>query len=553
MLLPSFIIPDAGGGPVGYKLTNSIRFNGSSSRMMSPVATSPSNNPIKWTFNGWVRRGKLSILQNIFGSGATASGSSAFVTLAFQADDTIQFRMRNSSGTDIAVLATVEKFRDISAFYNINFVYDSAQDDTHAADRAILHVNGVRYTLVASNPIERNLAPPAPFDTSKAIGARNTAAAWAAYFDGVISAAHFADGFAYLPDGVFGEFDTNGRFVPINTKDLNVGKQGMRLLFNSTIDTASLGNDSAAITNEPTGPNHSLPNTWTLSGLTHTATPNANECSLTSSPTNNIAVGNQLEIARTSTAGAWSFSQLKLTLNSTALWGAADIALDSVQKVYAEVTCTSGIGSTTATQVGIGILQQVDGVWSLWCGYTSDGQKVVDGVATPGFGAAYTNADIIGVGYDPTTKLATFWKNTALVGTIDMSAVSPPADSLRYLGATARGGAAGARVLDFNFGQRLQAMATPSQYVSQTPSTVTTVDVAGSYTGNATGNGPFIFCNGTPKNLLIGGAAPPAGTVDLLANGFKLRTATGNNAAGSHTWSADVDSRAFINQNAQVN
>ena len=71
-----------------------------------------------------------------------------------------------------------------------------------------------------------------------------------------------------------------------------------------------------------------------------------------------------------------------------------------------------------------------------------------------------------------------------------------------------------------------------------------TVTVSGTFTGNAVGDGPFVWMNGSPNTLTINGNAVTFGThADRLANGFKVRTNSASyNAAGSNTWTATISS-----------
>ena len=86
-----------------------------------------------------------------------------------------------------------------------------------------------------------------------------------------------------------------------------------------------------------------------------------------------------------------------------------------------------------------------------------------------------------------------------------------------------------------------------------------TVPVSGTFTGNVSADGPFIFCNGTPETLTINGNLVTFGThADRLSNGFKLRTASASyNSSGTNTWAATLLSpqqkSTFRYQNAKGN
>lgn len=112
-----------------------------------------------------------------------------------------------------------------------------------------------------------------------------------------------------------------------------------------------------------------------------------------------------------------------------------------------------------------------------------------------------------------------------------------------------------------NFGQRAFAWTQPSGYATlhsrNLPSG--TVTVSGTFTGNASADGPRVDMNGCPETLTINSNAVTFGThADRLANGFKLRTSSASyNTAGSNTWTATVlatqSQSLFKYQNAKGN
>ena len=115
---------------------------------------------------------------------------------------------------------------------------------------------------------------------------------------------------------------------------------------------------------------------------------------------------------------------------------------------------------------------------------------------------------------------------------------------------------------DYNFGQRPWQSTGPTgaqrALCQANMPDNGTVTLSGSFTGNATADGPFVFINGVPKMLTINGNAVTFGThADKLANGFKVRTASSTyNTAGSNTWMVTIDSNAqnlFKWNNAQGN
>ena len=79
--------------------------------------------------------------------------------------------------------------------------------------------------------------------------------------------------------------------------------------------------------------------------------------------------------------------------------------------------------------------------------------------------------------------------------------------------------------------------------------------VSGTFTGNLSTDGPFVFLNGTPTALTINGNAVTFGThADKLANGFKVRSSSASyNASGSNTYVATTVGQVFKYEEAQAN
>lgn len=115
---------------------------------------------------------------------------------------------------------------------------------------------------------------------------------------------------------------------------------------------------------------------------------------------------------------------------------------------------------------------------------------------------------------------------------------------------------------NWNFGQRT-FVGTPEggfkALNTQNLSLGNTVTTSGTFTGNASADGPFVWMNGAPETLTINGNAVTWGThADKTAGGFKLRTSSSSyNASGSNTWTATVLSPAYKSlfkyQNAKSN
>jgi len=84
----------------------------------------------------------------------------------------------------------------------------------------------------------------------------------------------------------------------------------------------------------------------------------------------------------------------------------------------------------------------------------------------------------------------------------------------------------------------------------------TTITTSGTFTGNASAAGPFVYLNGVPTAMTINGNSVTFAThADKLSNGFKVRTSSSSyNASGSNSYSISTTGAAFAdNANAQGN
>ena len=92
----------------------------------------------------------------------------------------------------------------------------------------------------------------------------------------------------------------------------------------------------------------------------------------------------------------------------------------------------------------------------------------------------------------------------------------------------------------YNFGQSAWSDTGPTgseKVLSTANLTDTTITTSGSFTGNASAGGPFIYLNGVPTAMTINGNSVTFAThADKLANGFKVRTSSSSyNASGSNS------------------
>jgi hypothetical protein len=108
-----------------------------------------------------------------------------------------------------------------------------------------------------------------------------------------------------------------------------------------------------------------------------------------------------------------------------------------------------------------------------------------------------------------------------------------------------------------NFGQQPFVYTAPSGFLPLNTFNIAagTVTTSGTFTGNLSTDGPFVFLNGTPTAMTINGNAVTFGThADKLANGFKVRSSSVlYNLIGSNTYVATTVGAVFKYEDAQSN
>ena len=205
-------------------INQSLRFEDGDSSYLSWTPASAGNRKT-WTWSGWVKRGNISGYQYLFASGnATPWAGILFSDNGTNSRIQITFTAGSSGGT-----STTAEFRDPSAWYHIVVAVDTTQ--ATASDRIKLYINGTQITNFASTNY-----PALDFQTQinnsilHTLGRQPTAAT--AYYDGYLAEVHFTDGTAYTADD-FGELKS-GIWVPkadISTT-VTYGTNGFYLPFN---------------------------------------------------------------------------------------------------------------------------------------------------------------------------------------------------------------------------------------------------------------------------------------------------------------------------------
>jgi len=371
-------------------IAQSLRFGNNNSLENELDAPSDDQN---FTISTWFKRSKLGAEEGLWAVDATGS------YCRFEASGAIRIRQYNG----IINAITTAFFRDTSAWYHLVVAWD--MDNSTAADRIIIYVNGVRQTLATYHA-------PTTSETSNVnadgrtlhIGSSYSSGA-AQYFEGYMADFNFVDGSVLAPTE-FAE-TKNGVWIPIEPAGLTYGNNGFRLQFaNSAVSSAS----SSTIGADTSGKARH----FTSAGIV------ASDCALPDSPENNFSTLNTLDNVdlvlaegnlKTTGAGN-SFDTVRSTFAmSSGSW-------------YVEFYVHAGTGNGN-NNVGISTqsepLSGITGSNFLGSSATSYGYAGNDNVYNSGnvinsTDVTYEAGDIIGVTF--TGSVLKWYKNNSLIATV---------------------------------------------------------------------------------------------------------------------------------------
>ncbi|MDP2103795.1 MAG: hypothetical protein Q8K26_02645, partial [Candidatus Gracilibacteria bacterium] len=369
-----------------YSLSNSLLFDSASAQYLSRTP-SVAGSPNKWTWSGWVKRGKLGTLQALFMAGSDSPNPRGL--LEFEPGDTI--RVGFNDGTSWFLASTTNVFRDPSSWYHIVLKFDL--DNDIIANRVVLYMNNIQQTITSvswpnANQIFNN-------NITHRIGAYYGATPLN-YFDGYLADVNFVDSGALDPTS-FGQFDsTTNQWLP-KAYTGTYGTNGFHLDFSSG---ASLGKDANGT------------NDWTVNGGM-TATNNQ----VIDTPLNNFATLNPLSSYVVSPInGNLGFSGL-----SAGGIGSIGVASGKYywESVYTAIGSADGVivGIRSADSIGIGTAENV----GYYGGGVESGKKTINGGISSAYGATWTIHDVIGVALDLDAGTVTFYKNNVSQGIISFT------------------------------------------------------------------------------------------------------------------------------------
>lgn len=523
-----------------YSIANSLRFSGA--QYLSRTFGTPTDQK-KWTYSVWCKRSKLGARQHLlFGE----SSASYYESISFDPSDRLEWYRYNTAYRGQKVSSAV--FRDVTAWYHVVVQMDAANTSLK------VWINGAEITSWSTNNSPLNEAGGINYGAGYGphnIGRDGTYNA--AFTNGYLSDIYFIDGQALTPTS-FGQTNSDGVWVPAAYTG-TYGTNGFHLLFDNGTSTTTLGYDKAGSNN------------WTLTGFTRAA--GTSECWMTDTPTNNFAVLSPID----GSGGGGTFSNGALTVDPA--YSTAGVPRGSIWvssgKWYWEITANSA-----AAGLFVGVSRS-DGLRSYYPGYTSDtggvgynqnnGQKYINGTGSS-YGATWTTNDVLGVALDMDSGAVYFsvngqWANgSGSSNQVWASAVAAQTGMSGLYAASCGDGSSNGATVSFNFGQGNVASAAYDSasggYFKYTPPTgfkalctanraYAAMTTSGSFTGNSSADGPFVWLNGNPESMTINGNAVTFGThADKTAGGFKVRNSTSSyNASGSNTYSITSSGKPF--------
>ena len=542
-----------GGGAASYSLAKSLRFRASASAYLSRTPAVAGNRRT-FTISYWIKRGTLGTSQYVFAAGSGTTESTWFAT-PFDTNGT-SFDAAVASTWTTSLGATTAVFRDPAAWYHFVWAVDTTQ--AVASDRSKIYANGVLQT---------------PLATAVAV-TQNTDLAWnnsgvvhyigaridggpRSFFDGELAEINSVDGY---PTGVtqalwastniassFGASSTYNQWLPIKYAG-TYGTNGFYLPFTNTASTSTLVADSSGNANNWTPNNISLTAGSTYDSLTDVPT-------LTSTTVANYPVLSPLSTYN----GGGTLSNGNLTVSLVDSANNKSTMATDTGKWYAEFTCVSAGGYS-----GTGLAITTSGASTLYpptllrTDYCNNGQTYsYNASAYVSYGVSWTSGDVIGVAWDCSAAQVTFYKNGVSQGAISSPTLSLTAGGTPFSFIPSSYNTAVTSSFSVNYGQQPWKYSIPTGFLPLNTFNIAagTVTTSGTFTGNASTDGPMVWLNGTPTAMTINGNAVTFGThADKLANGFKVRSSSASyNASGSNTYVATTVGEVFKYEDAQSN
>ena len=372
----TIIIPANSAADTAFSVDNSCRWNDGDSPEMEK--TMGSGDRQKWTISMWIKRCNSGTACNLWKSWNSADNE---VNFRIDSNDFISVYDEVAGSTGMNIV-TSRKFRDPAAWYHIVFAVDTTQGT--AANRINLYINGTKETAFSTEtyPSQNYNMNINQTDETFYLGVAQNSTS---FFDGYFAEVVFIDGTQYAASD-FGEFDEDSPTIwkPKDVSGLTFGTNGFYLDFEAS---DNLGNDANGGTD-----------------LTEVNLAAADQA--TDTPTNNFCTMNPLggQTAATSN-NSWSLAEGNMSFvsgNAYSQWITGTMSI-SAGKWYWELQ-PQGTFGTSDNVPYVGIIKTTEiGARQALTSTTSasndtitmeaNGDKVVLGTTSAGYGDTFTNDD----------------------------------------------------------------------------------------------------------------------------------------------------------------
>jgi hypothetical protein len=433
-----------------------------------------------------------------------------------------------------------------------------------AADRVKIYVNGsaiaISTYVIGSSYIAQNTNLAIDSTGLHSIGSRRGTNDQ--YFDGELAEVNFVDGYptgvtsgtwaATNVSAIFGAYSTYNQWLPTRYAG-TYGTNGFYLPFTNTTSTSTLVADSSGNGNNWTPNNISLTAGSTYDSLIDVP-------SLTSKDAANYAVLNPLDFVNVAPINGNLI--LSSVATSSQVSARATIGISSGKWYWEQTLVAATSTSAAVVQILGGVcsstysLNSGGGSAGMWGFQNSNGAaslswKFDNGANTNAF-TRLDQGDIVSFALDMGAGTLAVYRNNTLMFTCSNS-LTGTVFPVGWVYA----GPANTATTSINFGQQPFTYSAPSGFVALNTFNIAagTVTTSGTFTGNASTDGPMVWLNGTPTAMTINGNAVTFGThADKLANGFKVRSSSASyNASGSNTYTASTVGAVFKYEDAQAN
>jgi hypothetical protein len=385
------VFPIAGGTQdTGYEISNSLRFDGSSSYLYH---THESGNKDTFTFSSWIKFGDLDndtsadVLFSVTNTG--------YVIIRFEDK---QLDYLDYDGSDVKSVSTNRLFRDVSAWYHIVVAIDMTQSTD--SNKVKLYVNGSQESSFATATYQ-----PTNQDTVVNTAAEHRIGRESGnYFSGYMADVNFIDGTAY-DSSYFGETNDNGVWIPKKFTG-SYGTNGYFLEFKQTGTSANASGIGADTSGQ--GNHHSV------SGLAATDVTE-------DTPTNNFATFNPLDNDTITGAASFSEGNLVINANSDAQSGCPTTIAVSNGAWYIEGKCLSSTFEIGVFGYGDGFSFNLAnhppyGDNGYPFAYNYGGNLTINNSNSQTSVGTFTTNDILAIALDMDNNTIKFFKNGSQVG-----------------------------------------------------------------------------------------------------------------------------------------